>query len=464
MNMKLPDSINKEKTLTEILEWVALISVSAILILRLFAALWTQPVISYDDKHYRGIAIYLNEKTTIKDAVTDLFLPTIKRIGFRTYGYNSWNLLALKLFKKYVNRERVFQLLNCLFFLAQVAGIAALASRAHKRNWFIYSVSFLYLSSPIIFGINRWVMTENLVPAALFVFSAMALVLINSGKAEGSRPVHPIITEILIPAVCAFAMGVCCNLREYALPFLLLGAIGVVIVLKKERRYLALAIFLVIIAPYFLSALKVLSVIASETIAKSGIVKTNVDQHVKGYRTGWIEWFRNISFRTMGVPIIAFLVAGNTMLFHGAAGRIAGSLRSRGLLKTLSAAKRSFTERDKVLFILFFPTVFMYWFIVCFSTFRDMRIILTPFVMNIILILLGVKALGIGKYIDRYSSPVMKTFLGLIVVSWAVFIFQLFFAFGGGKDYAVTRKGPPTYNHPMFLRKIEKFEDWHVKE
>ncbi|HXH17922.1 MAG TPA: hypothetical protein VNJ07_02475, partial [Chitinophagales bacterium] len=178
----------------------ALLSIAAIFMLRLYAIFFTVHVVAFDDKGYRRLAVNNFESTSLKGAVKDVLLPYNGEVYGRVGNYTSWLALGLK-FCPECNRENIFHLVNFLIFLIQGAVVYAFSFLAARDKPFSAAAAFLYLSSPICFGMNRFLMPENLVLTAPLILSFAAFRLAVKSNSVSA------VSEIFAAAVAAFLIG-----------------------------------------------------------------------------------------------------------------------------------------------------------------------------------------------------------------------------------------------------------------
>ena len=76
-------------------------------------------------------------------------------------------------------------------------------------------------------------------------------------------------------------------------------------------------------------------------------------------------------------------------------------------------------------------------------------------------VLIGVRGL---PYLRRWlqGSSAKLIALALVALSWAVLVYQLLFAFDGGKTYAHAALRLEYFNYPLRIRKLTDDSDSHV--
>lgn len=442
---------------------MALISLLAIFMLRSYAVFYAQPVVAYDDKHYRAAAVFLGDNVSTPQAFREVFLPTSRHLKERTIGYISCLVLGQKLLG-FVNMERRWQIVNLGLFYLQAVFMYLLALWASRRKeWFAASMTALFLLMPIVFGMNRWIMNENFVFPALLAFPLCAVWLIGGeerGERTGGR--RFVLEEICVPAGAAYVMGVFATLREYALPSLLVTAAVVMFSLALKKRWTALAVFTAVFAPFCVAATKAAVLVLTYTIQKTGIIKdfSHPDVALNMYYVPWSDWAYRVVVRSIGPAMTVFLLAGAAFLARRAYHSISGSLEAgRGALSVI----KEWGGGIRLLFICVLGLVVLYGAAVLMSTNRMLRVAIPPAMSLVVLIMLGIRIFdSAGAYMS--SRRVKKFILALILLSWMIMLYQLFIAFGGGKDFGIRPYYMPTYNHPLHLRELKGPGDWHVVE
>src|ERR1051325_5987665 len=106
----------KDNKLSTFVWLTAMISIGALVILRLYAIFFTVHVVAFDDKGYRRLASNNFESTTFKGAIKDVILPFNGIVYGRVSDYTSWLALGAK-FCPSCDRDNVFHLVNFFIFL-----------------------------------------------------------------------------------------------------------------------------------------------------------------------------------------------------------------------------------------------------------------------------------------------------------------------------------------------------------
>jgi hypothetical protein len=154
--------------LQKILSVSIILSLISFFILRIYAIYNTVAIKTWDDVGYRFYALKAaSDDLNIPGALQDVIYPNANILDHtRSIGYHSWIVLALKLSLS-GDPEKVFQLANLGLLIIQGLIIFHFSYWASQNKNFSGTLTFIYLSSPIVFGLNRWVMTENFVMTAL---------------------------------------------------------------------------------------------------------------------------------------------------------------------------------------------------------------------------------------------------------------------------------------------------------
>lgn len=445
----------------------SLITIIFFVALRSYAAFFTQTVVAHDDKHYRAASIVLGNHLSTPEAVKEVLLPTSRHLRERTIGYISWLVLGQKLFTIFPIEIR-WQIVNLSLFSMQLLCVYFLSLWASEKKWFSSAVTALYISMPMIFGMNRWIMTENFVFAALVFFPICAVMVLDKSlfvlRHEANKRFGIFFHEICLPFLSAVSLGIFSRLREYALPSLIAVALVIVITFIFEKRWLALFIFAAFFLPFFIASSQAAFRVISYTIQKTGIIRENThpDVALGKYFSPWYDWGYRIVFRTLGLSMTAFLGLGLFSITRGFFRNVSATF-SRLSTKTLPRHKSNWLKGIHLLFLSLLGLTAFYGLAVLSSPSRTLRIPMLPALTFLTAVFLGIKILNSVR--EYFFSPPIKSFLAaLLVFSWITMLYQLFFSFGGGKHFVVRPYYMETYNHPLNIRKLAGPGDWHVVE
>ncbi len=428
-----------------------LISLSLIILLsiRIYAIYYTVPIVTWDDKHYRHQALDEASKNSTIKTVRNIFLPNSNAYdGGRTKGYQYWLALGRQLSLS-GDYEETWQLVNLFSFVIQGLLVFAFSLWATSDPLISGTLSFIYLSSPLIFGLNRWVMTENFVFPSLIIFSFLPAWLINR------KNTVPEVTkirakEIIYAGMVAWIMGVCLTAREYATPSFILLSVTSIICLAYQKRWWALGTFFGIISTFILSMSKGWIVVIKSTLNKSG-----VSQYFHPFK----EFIPHIIFYAIGLALTTFMVVFMGIIIVKFISQILGkdkNILSQGLISLKKITGLQIFWLANLALIPFYSLAIVS------SENRAVRIII-PLMMTILAsILIGIKILFTNKqWLNHY---VVKIFLLiLIVTSWSSLYYELFIAFEGGKNYAHPAYDLERYNHSLHLRPLTHPDDMHVR-
>lgn len=429
-----------------LLGWLSAISLAAILLLRCYAMLFTVPVRAWDDSYYRNSALDAAAQCSRLHALAGVVLPNSGNLlGTRTVGYESWLVLFLKCLPG-LKSERVFQAANVFMFLLQGALWYALVRRVTGRRAFALCTVYIYLSCPLVFGINRWVITENHVTCAATVFVFMAYWLLQPPRDTPRGRWGWLGREVALPLLAGWAVGCFSTLREYALANLAVGVGCILLGLAWRRRWSALAAFSLALAPYLAALAHALPPI----LKAAGTKSTSTD-----YYHPFSEMIPFALQNAFGPALAVFLAGGLLITIP------------RMFRKALFTGKDNENAPLAILWLgLFVLTAFTLWLNVH-SVNRSQRYYLPLIVAMLGLIFTGMQLIGNAPN-RRNDRPGLAVFLlpyllGLLVLAtWPVSIYQLFIAFDGGKSYAVHPTELTHWNYPLHLRPLTAPNDYHI--
>lgn len=427
--------------------WVSLV---ALLGLRLHAALWAVPIWTpWDDAQIRRNArIAARKETTAALAANALTPHAPALLGGRLSGYGDWLALGLKAGERIgsSDMQRVFQLVNVAFFCVQAATVLLFGCWSTRDPPIAVALAFLYASSPIVFGMSRWVLTENLVLTAgpaLSLLAASLLAAPADGRARGKAAVAA--------GAAAYLMGLLGSAREYAAPsYLAIVAVVVASLLAQGRRreggtFAAVtACFLVPLAAPLGSALVT-------TLGKAGAAL---------YFHPLRLWVPHVAAFVVGPSLALVFLALYAAAARRALRRVEqGGLRLRasvpGLRTLLLGELRSGLG---ALYWTHWLLLALYVVAIVWSRNRTARGAIMPMLVTLGLLFLYLR-LHPPSRLRLRTARARAAALCLIGCSWGVLAYQLFAAFEGGRTYAHAAYRLEYYNYPLHLRPLENLGD-----
>jgi hypothetical protein len=419
--------------------WVAALSLAALLGLRCYAAYFTVPVRTWDDVAYRDNALWTAERTSTAEAISDIVLPCSKTLwDLKTAGYRSWLTVAKKI-SPFKNDEFTWQSVNICLFLIDGISLFLLSWWSTRRRDFSLCLAFLLLSSPIVFGMNRWVMTENHVMTSIIVYATAGAVLFRRRERE------TLLLNLFWGAVAGWLFGIFGSMREYCLPTIVGIPIAAFAGLIWERRRARLAAFSAVYFPYAFDIGKAL-----EPILKSAVPRTQ--------EGGWhfhslSDWIPHVALHSAGPALVSTFLILSWLCGVEALRRWrdldGGANRLRLLLGKLSGWHIFLAGQLAV--------TIGYAGLILWIKMRGVRASI-PLSMSI-MVLLVMASRGLPDSARRRFSLCL---LPLVALSWLVLGYQLFIPFNGGKTYAHHPSNLEHFNHPLHLRALRTRDDMHT--
>lgn len=434
-----------------ILSCLLVISLLGIFVLRVYAIYDTVAIRTWDDAGYRKYALKAaSENLGLLDAIKDLIFPNAHILDHtRSIGYHSWIVLGLKLSLS-GNSEQAFQLSNLGLFVIQAIIIFFFTHWATKNKLFSGTLTFLYLSSPIVLGLNRWVMTENFVMAGLLIFGFIPAVLLSQNYLPFYRRELVDRRELLIGLFLAWMMGIFGSLREYAVPSYVLTSLGTISALIWEKRWDALMGFATIFLMFFGTLLG-----GWIELWKFVAFRSSQSQY---YHT-LSEWVPHVILNVIGVPLSLLFLIGCLFFARKTYVYCCTALQKND--GTFNFTKPKVTGL-KIIWITNGGLTFLYCLLILLSANRVARSAIVPMFSLLNFCLISIKVFRIHSTI--FQNQLMRIFcILLIVCSWSITYYQLFIAFDGGKTFAHPAYGLEYYNYPLHLRQLLSPDDMHVK-
>ena len=443
------DSVHSSDRATTAVTTLAIASLFFFALLRLYAI--TQPVAkAWDDSNYRDWVMNDLPKTTLLGAAKGVLLPNSNIIAFRSIGYHSWLVLTAKVFVAWPP-EVAWQIANAILLLFQAVAVCYLAVWATGDWPFSLSFTFLYLSAPIVFGINRWVLTENHYMAAMLVMSAGAAAIVSDTVSPAECDWRRWLwREIVKVALITCVLGILITLREPAIPYAMMIYACVGLGLLRERRWAACAVFMAVILPYFSAFTQTLLFLAARVRHKLA-----EDQYFHSLS----EWIPRAFTYAAGPALSLFLLVATPavlILIALAAWSFAESEERGNLLRALQTNVRGI----HILLAGHAALFAAYCVSFVFSQNRVIRPAILHTITAVCVTLIGFQVFR--KPLWPGWRRARLTMIPLMLLSWCVLLYQLLFAFDGGRTYVVYPDDMEYYNYPLGIRTLHGPYDSHT--
>jgi len=447
-------TIRKSKIIHFLFKPLIIISLALMLGLSIYSLAFTNHIKTpWDDANFRTSSITEAKTITKLKAFVRVSTPNPRRpIAGRTRGYHQVLVFGIK-FLDFKNTELSLQVVNFLLYLAQGIIIFLFARWATSDYLLAIAITFLYLSSPFVFGLSRWVMSENFVFVGLLTFSFMPAWLITKGQkfARTNELVGGVNRkEIINAALVAYSMGILATVREYVIPSLLVMTFCTVVALILARRKLAAITFTAVLFPFLWAVSKPVYVALKATLMKG---KQSQYFHSIG------EWIPHAILYGFGIAL-TILIATLLILILS---EIIKNIRSI-LPRQFSHLKDILKNPVTGLYILLAGhgfLLFLYSGILFLSSNRVIRPGI-PIMMSVLgFVLIGIRILPSLKSLlltDNFKAFILT----LILISWGSLFYQLFIAFDGGKTYAHHAFRLEYYNYPLHLRSLRNSQDTYI--
>ena len=310
--------------------------------------------------------------------------------------------------------------------------------------------AFLYASSPIVFGISRWVLTENLVLTAGPALALLAASLLSArARTESAHPAKGRACR----GLTAYLMGLLGSAREYAAPSYGVILLVVVTSLLAQKRLAEAATFAAVIACFVVPLAVPLGSALRVTLAKAD---------VSSYFHPLWQWVPHVVAFVVGPSLtLAFLA-----LLAAVGGRVVHSVRRGRLRRRLSANAvclrlwRELRSGVGALYWSHWLLLALYVVGIVWSRNRSVRAAILPMLVTFNLLLLYLRRYPSSRRWLRTAQARVAA-LSLVACSWSVLAYQLFIAFDGGRTYAHAAYRLEYFNYPLRIRPLEKGGD-HV--
>ena len=407
--------------------WCSLV---ALLLLRFYAAWYCVPVCTWDDSMHReqveGTGLSLPQ------AVRLLTVPTTyNMIRDKTMGYYLWLVMGKHLFSwlgtqgqcSNSTEERAWQVVNIVLLFIQLGCVYGLAAWAFEDRMLGLAAATLYFLSPIVFGMNRWVMTENHVMAAFWVAAAAGVFAIRRGT-------------VWAFVLAALAIGSFSTTREYALPFMIMVTGGAIVALYVAHGARSL-VFTAIVVPYYVCA-----TLAAQSSYQIAMAKFLNPEGQAGLHYPLVQWVPHCVKESVG-PVLTVGIAAAV------------------LFQIVRAVKAPSLRDGLFLFWVALGLVTTATLLACVVTIqRIARSSIPPFMLVSAFVLVGFKANQI-RLTDWSRRWLYRYVLVGLVISWGFMLYQLFVRFDQGRSYRHQAGHMEYYNHPFWLRPLRDRTDRH---
>jgi hypothetical protein len=345
--------------------------------------------------------------------------------------------------------ELAFQVVNFLLLCLQALTLMLFVHWATRDLALSAGFTFLWISAPVVFGMNRWVLTENLVLAAGPILSFLAACLLGREAPSGPGP-RSRAARLLTAGSAAYVMGLFSVAREYAGPsyFAIVAATLLGLCLQKRRS--EAAVFASVTACFVAPLASPLAAALRATVTK-------------GSREEWLhplgEWIPHVSLYTVGPALTVALIVLVAAGLYRAGARGAGPPREDGT--TLGGRSYGALAGLRALFWAHLLLLAFYLGGIVWVRSRVSRLAILPMIVATGLALIGTR---LSPEIQRTLSTTRAkgAVLALIVASWSVLSYQLFVAFDGGETYAHAAYRLEYYNYPLHLRPLRGPTDSYV--
>ncbi len=291
--MTAPPSVPTPEVLANRNGWWLFAGAAGILVVvafRVWLAATEVMICTWDDYDYRMLARADAATTSCFKLTVDLLLPDFRpliRTPARSVpdGYHKLLVAGLKASDAVSDAaaERMFLIVNMALWLSQGVLVYLVSWMLLRNNAISLLIVATYLSSPFVFGISRWVLTENysLFGSLVAEVALLSIVTAIPGPRLGDTKRFSKLQECLIVAAAALAVGMSAGVREYSLPLTFGASVAAVLILCLRARWILAAIFMITITPYLIGAYKSIDLLLP--VIRSKLV-------IPEYYHSWIEW------------------------------------------------------------------------------------------------------------------------------------------------------------------------------
>jgi hypothetical protein len=436
------------------LRTIGIVSVLAILALRFYAAAWTIPMRTpWDDSTIRLAAKQQSRRETGASAVARLLLPNPPSLlQGRLNGYQRWLVIGHKLGTRIRpgSGELAFHVVNFVLLCLQALTLGLFAWWAIRDLAISAGFTFLWVSAPVVFGMNRWVLTENLVLTAGPILSFLAAWLL-ARETPGAKPRSRKARVLLTAGAVAYVIGLFSVAREYSTPSYVLIVGSTVLGLALAGRRWEAAVFASVTACFLAPLASPLAKALRATVTKGG-------------REEWFhplhEWLPHVSLYTVGPALTVALVVLVVAVVYRSVARDARSPNEAGTDTLSGRVRRELTGLRGLywahVILLAFYLVGVLW-----TRSRVSRLAILPMIVATGLALIGIRLFPEVRA-TLTTARAKSALLALVALSWSVLSYQLLVAFDGGKTYAHAAYRLEYYNYPLHLRPLRDAMDSYV--
>jgi hypothetical protein len=425
--------------------WVNCLLLTLIISVRVYAAYWTDIIRTWDDNDYRTAVLHEAPNIAASQVLSILLLPQTQSLaGIRTRGYHSWLLPAYVLsrtetFKDIfgeIDPERIWQTVNVFFFLSQGMLVFLFAHWSLGVASVAISFTGIWLASPIVFGLNRWLMTENHVLNGLLLFAFLPCWYLSRPSQE-----KPNWKQYAALSAISLLFGLFSSIREYALPSFFLGASIFVLCLLRRNRVQEVFLFVTPLAIYCVGVFSYLTECVSHIVTSS---------REGQYYHPLLDWLVHAFLYAIGPGLIIWLVLTPLLILPARPAKYCSVVRNwRPTFNSLMKKIRSLSDLKIILASQVFLFCLYLSLGVIWCSHRTMRpsILLMVTAVTGVLLIMRMNRAALAQ---RRLALEVGSFLILLstLVIWG---YQLIFSFSGGRNYYHSATDMEYYNHPLYL-------------
>lgn len=402
------------------------------------------PIRTWDDAGYRMFASNEAPGVTVPTVLRTMLMPNPRNElpDSRTAGYHWCLVLGLKVLGG-LGAERAWQLVNVILLVIQLGCVYGLAHWSLRDSRLALAATVAYLLTPVVFGMSRWVLTENFVMAGLWVTIYGTATLL---AADGQRRWWSW-KEVVQPLVAGVCIGIFATMREYALPLQIALVAAATLGLLINRRWLAVWFFVAACAPYQMAAY---------TAAKPAF--DNAQSRVAGatFFHPLSAWFPHIVMESWG-PFMTLAMVG-------------------GLVAVMWSAPRSVLRRRRAavsdrraqpwwggLFVLGMTSGLLsvgMLVAVMVNQYRLVRPTIPIMILWLGFLLIGVRLFDVP--VERHKSVLAAYFLVVVLGSVCIEYYHLFVRFDRGRSFVHRPTAMEYIDYPLVLRPLADPTDMHI--